>query len=379
MTRTRHENPVARLNPITDREAAGTVSEQALTALLNAVMEISAPVARHPHRARSRTPRRTRRLVLAAGVSAAVVLGATGAISGRGPTVAQPADAEILHGVAAALHPTGSIVLESFTRVTSCTGAHCGPVREGDGRYTSVEETARGTLARELVVAEPGIRSGAEVAIAQNGDELYDPVSNTVYRFSSYGHDLTPGPTPGTYVYHLPTQQILLRDEAVPGTQTPVPPDNAMVPALSLTVTAGQADDLRSGRARIDMFTTPSGHYALRVAPVFTTPHVSPAETARLLMGQLRVLGPTTVDGQRAIRLVPIHGHGELDVHPDTYYPIKEILGRDTTYTWHQYQVRPATQPIVSLFSPTARHPSARLDDTNAGFLAAWHRLTHGD
>jgi hypothetical protein len=56
-------------------------------------------------------------------------------------------------------------VIESFTRATSCHGATCASVRAGDGRYGSIEETARGTLVRELIIAEPSLRSGVDVAI----------------------------------------------------------------------------------------------------------------------------------------------------------------------------------------------------------------------
>lgn len=379
MTRTHPEISIGRLNPITDREAADAVSTQTLTALLEAVVEVPVSVPRESRRAPARARRRMRRLALAAGVAVAALLGVTIVISGHGPSVAEPADAEILRSVAAALHPPGAIVLESFTRATSCRGANCGPVQEGDGRYSSYEETAQGTVRRELILAEPGIRAGVEMAIAHGGAELYDPASNTVYRFSSYRHALTPGPAPGTEVYHLPPQQTLLFDEGVPGSQTPIPPGNVTVPGLSLTVTADQARALRDGSARIELLTVSAGHFAMRVAAARSTPKISPAEQARLLMGPLRVLGPTTIDGQRAIKLVPVHGQGELDVRPGSYYPIKEILGRDTTYTWQQYKVRAATQRGVSLFSLTARHPSASLDDSNAGFLTAWHRLTRGD
>jgi len=375
MTRTRRESPVGALSRITDREAARTVSEPTLSALLDAVVTIPVPLPRESRRAR---PRRWR-LVLAAGLAAATLVAVTGAISGRSLTVAQPADAEILRGVAAALHPAVSVVIESFTRVTPCRGAGCGPARQGDGPYRIVEETAHGALQRELILAEPGIRSGVEVAIAPGGANIYDPGSGTVYRFSSYGHDLMPGPSLGTEVYRLPAQTTLLHDEGVPGSEAPVPPDGGTVPRQTLTVTAGQARALRDGRARIDLVAVSPGHYAMRVAPAWTIPAMTPREQARLLMGPLRVLGPAVVDGQRAIRLVPIHGQGELDVRPGTYYPIKEILAGNTTYTWQRYEVHAASQPNVSLLSVTARHPSARLEDSNAGFLTAWHRLAYGD
>ncbi|MGH2868880.1 MAG: hypothetical protein ACRDNK_15140 [Solirubrobacteraceae bacterium] len=110
--------------------------------------------------------------------------------------------------------------------------------------------------------------------------------------------------------------------------------------------------------------------------------HGNPGD-ARARLGRLKVLGPTVVDGRKAIKLVPIHGPGEYDVAPGTYYPIREILqdtpGSKVTTTWSEYRVVPATPANERLLSLPARHPGARIDRSRADFLAAYARLRRGE
>jgi hypothetical protein len=125
------------------------------------------------------------------------------------------------------------------------------------------------------------------------------------------------------------------------------------------------------------------GQHRLRVAPALPpVPFWSPAAQARAFLGPLKVVGPTVVGSREAIKLVPLHGQGEYDVAPGSYYPIREIRvahGASTTTTWDQYRVLPETGSNRSLLSLTARHPSARINGSNADYLTAWKRLTLGN
>jgi hypothetical protein len=118
----------------------------------------------------------------------------------------------------------------------------------------------------------------------------------------------------------------------------------------------------------------------MSIHPAFRVP--SESTSVHAWLGKLKVAGPTTVDGRRAIKLVPVHGHGEYDVAPGTYYPIREVLpyaSGSQIITWSEYRVVPATAANERLLSLEARHPGARVDHSRADFLAAWKRLTRGD
>ena len=81
------------------------------------------------------------------------------------------------------------------------------------------------------------------------------------------------------------------------GTDTPPPP---------LTITAAQARQLRDGSAEVWDVDNPKHENRMQVHAAFRVP--SPAAEARAQLGQLKVVGPTIVDGRSAIKLVPIHG-----------------------------------------------------------------------
>lgn len=379
MSPTRHENLVSLLNPISDERAETAVSSETLADLIAAVMEVS--IATRPHgRPRRRIPRQRRALVLALAVGAAAgALAVTVAMVGHGPTIAQPADAAVIRGVDAVLHPAaGSIITESFTRVTACRNLTCRlSMRAAHDprtfRFSAVTETAG--VRRVLILVDSGDRrSGVETLELPSGHELYDPRANTMYRFSYYAHDITPGPTPGTFVYRLPSGWMQLAS---------LPYLSDVVSAAPLTITAREAQALRRGTARIAVLTTPTGRHRLQVAPAFPPfPYETRSASARQDLGPLKVAGHTMVNGHNAIRLVPIHGAGEFDVAPGTLYPLREIEvtpGAIVTTTWTEYRVLPGTSANQALMSLTARHPGARIVDSNYDYWAAMRRLTRGD
>jgi len=108
------------------------------------------------------------------------------------------------------------------------------------------------------------------------------------------------------------------------------------------------------------------------------------AEIRSLLeAGKLRVTGPITIDGRRAIRLVGGHGEDteEYDVAPGNYAPIRELTrtrGTVTILTYSEYRVLPATPANERLLNLAFRHPTARVDRNHADFLAAQERLITG-
>lgn len=379
MSPTTHENPVSRLDPISDTVDA--VSPQTWADLGAAI--VATPVAPPSRRRREVVHAPARRPVLRVAVgataTAGLVVGAI-ALSGGGSTGAQPADAAILSGAAAALHPTGSIVVESVTTVQrpnpgyvppagGHTGARLRALLTGRWRDLAVTETAAGSgRQNELVLQQPGFVPGVEIGYRNGNNELYDPIDHTVYVASNYGSDITRGAGAGTYVYRLP-------DPRRPLPRQPSGPPNA-----TLTLTAQQARALRDGTADVGWAQTPKGA-RMRVTAPFHVPSAS-AE-ARAQLGRLEVVGPTTVDGRKAIKLVPIHGAGEYDVQPGTYYPIREIVvspGSIVTTTWSQYRVLPITSANERLLSLAARHPGARVVSGGAPFRAAFYgRLSTGD
>ncbi|MEO8968211.1 MAG: hypothetical protein ABI355_11320, partial [Solirubrobacteraceae bacterium] len=158
-------------------------------------------------------------------------------------------------------------------------------------------------------------------------------------------------------------------------------PSVAVAPAPPLTITASQARSLLDGSAQVWDVENAKHEYRMSIHAAFRVP--SDSAVARAQLGRLKVVGPTVVDGRNAIKLVPIHGPGEYDVTPGTYYPIRLVIadapGAKTTITWSEYRVLPATPVNERLLSMAARHPGARIDRSRADFIAAWDRLSAGD
>jgi hypothetical protein len=317
------------------------------------------------------------RLTVAGAAVMAVLIGVTAALSGQGPNGAQPADAAVLRGAAAALHPAGAIVIETMSFAeryprgyTLRPGEH-----RGRERWSGITETPTASGAQNELVLDMGASavSGVQSGWVTGNNELYDPVHHIDYDSSNYGPDITPGLTPGTYVYTMPRHATFFRLPSTPmGSDVPPPP---------LTITAEQARELRDGRAEVWVLPNSKHQTRMSIQPASRVP--SESTSALALLGKLKVVGPTTVAGRRAIKLVPVHGPGEYDVAPGTYYPIREVVqdpsGVRTITTWSAYRVVPATAANERLLSLEARHPGARVDHSRADFLAAYARLVTGD
>ncbi|MDQ2895393.1 MAG: hypothetical protein M3Y09_07075, partial [Actinomycetota bacterium] len=306
------------------------------------------------------------------------LVGVTGVLSGRGPAGAPPADAAILRGADAALHATGSIVIERWSSVLSY------PPSAPDGMQThshgsAITETPTGPGPQSEIEPDTGSSAvhGVQNGYVRGHNELYDPIRHVVYDSSNYGPDISPGARPGTYVYTYPAHALFFRL-----------PSEALAPAPPLTITASQARQLLDGSAEVSDAADATHKYRMSVHPAFRVGNVS-AE-ARAQLGRLKVIGTTVVDGRRAIKLVPSRRPaargvltGEYDVAPGTYYPIRLVIedapGAKTTITWSEYRVLPATPVNERLLSMAARHPGARIDRSRADFIAAWDRLSRGD
>ena len=127
----------------------------------------------------------------------------------------------------------------------------------------------------------------------------------------------------------------------------------------------------------------------------------------RLRQHLYRLGGRTTVDGQAALKLVPVQASipvpstgdgsareylGTVYVSPTTYYPIKEVtrvpsagspLGNAPgtigviINVWSQYKIIPATAKNAGLVSLTARHPHARIVHGAKAYLAVSAAESH--
>lgn len=369
--------PIRLPNPISDDDASHAASRQAWAELAAAIAATPPPPPRAPRVARVRTRRPGLRLTLAATATAAVLIGVTGALSGRDPIGAQAADAAILRGAAAALHPTGAIVLDTFSTVVKYPSGHRlhpGESR-GRGQWSGITETPAGIGPQNELVLNMGSSAvrGVQSGYVNGNNELYDPIGNVVYESSNYGPDISASTSPGTYVYTMP-HAIWFR---LPSVMTP-PGSPDMPPPL--TITAEQARALRNGSAEVRVNPDSHHHSRMSIHPAFRTPTESTVVHAWL--GKLRVVGPTTIDGRRAIKLLRVHGPGEYDVAPGTFYPIREVVqdpsGARTITTWSEYRIVSATPVNERLLSIVARHPGASVDRSRADFLTAYARLTRG-
>ena len=99
----------------------------------------------------------------------------------------------------------------------------------------------------------------------------------------------------------------------------------------------------------------------------------------------LTVDGLTTVDGRPALKLATPTGSDvnpstQYYVDPGSYAPIKTVSrsgGDLTIITFHRYEVLPDTPRNRRLLSLTARHPTARIDNSHADYLKAETQLSN--
>jgi hypothetical protein len=142
---------------------------------------------------------------------------------------------------------------------------------------------------------------------------------------------------------------------------------------------------LRNGTSQVQILGRPDrpSTYRMKITPAFRVTPTTAEIQAQLKAARLKVAGPTTIDGRKAVKLISIHGpYGyEYDVAPGTYYPIKQVFrSRAITITtvYSEYRVLPATPANQQLLSLAARHPGARIDHNPADYQAAQARLITG-
>jgi hypothetical protein len=380
---------VASLKRIDDGDAAGLVSHGTLAELEEAILATPATTA-HRRRGRRIVPPGVGRPMLALAATAAiaaVVLAVVGAFSGAGPEV-QPADAAVVRGALAALtHAPGTIVIATYRGVerTNPKFEHLAPgytpprgIQTARWSQREITETPVGSGPQnEVNLGGPSVNGGVEFGEVNGNYELYDPGTNTVYISSQFGADITPGRRAGTFVYTLPKVSHAPPRSAAADLNAHMPPP--------LTITAAQAKALREGTAGVTVVPNhrraTSNH--LKITPAFRTTDETAQIRSQLKAGKLKVSGPITIDGRRAIRLIGGRGGTteEYDVAPAVYTPIREIdrsPGYLTVMTYSEYRVLPATPANARLLSLAFRHPTARVDRNHADFLAAQARLVSG-
>jgi hypothetical protein len=390
MSTTKPQNPISRLNPISDADAARAASPQTLTDLAAAIVATPAPPKGRRGGRLGESRRHVRRpaltLAVVAGVVTALVLGVTGVLSGR--TEPQLADAAVLRGAAAALaHPPGSIVIDYDSNVQKTNPKFLKfapgfkpPHGIQTGRWSNHEitETPAGIGPQnEVNLGGPSVTNGVQIGEVNGNNELYDPTTNTVYISSQYGSDITAGAQPGTFVYTQPKLPGAPRGSGAAEENAHRPPP--------LTITAAQARALRDGTSQVQTLASPEhpSTYRMRIIPAFRVIPTTAEIQAQLKAEKLKVAGPTMIDGRKAIKLTSLHGpYGyEYDVAPGTYYPIKQVLrSRAITVTtiYSEYRVLPATPTNQQLLSLAARHPGVRIDHNPADYQAAQARLITG-
>jgi len=102
---------------------------------------------------------------------------------------------------------------------------------------------------------------------------------------------------------------------------------------------------------------------------------------ALLTSGKAHVAGHATVDGRDTIKIVFSHGSNTYYVAADgSYAPVELVSGRPsdktgvTTFVFHTYEQLSGSGE-GNLLSLTARHPSAAVVYSLAGYRAATNRL----
>ena len=332
---------------------------------------VAPPIPTRRARLRSAITRRALRrpagVILALGLpiaaSASLVLLVAWSLSGSGSIGPQPAAAAVLRGVAAALdHRPGTILLERYD--VTYAGHHRKSIR---WQQVQIYETPAGPGPQNSLYYSNQPGQPAEQAVVAGQQEIYLKATNTVYIASIVGDRITPGPKPGTLIYTAP--------------------DPAR--AAPLTITAAQARALRDGTETV--YATPVGghipdHVKLTIGPTPRYRDEITAIRALLRAHRLRVNGPATIDGHRAIKLSSgafttrrpdqaVDSGLEFYVDPRTYRPIIEIVSRPPLFysrqTFTEYETLPITPANERLLSLTARHPHARIDRNPADYQRA--------
>ena len=272
MTPTTRHNPIAVLNPISETDDVHEVSQETWAGLAQAIVATPPRPQRGSRRRESglRARRPALRLAVAMAAATAVVAGATGVLSDQGPTGAAPADAAILRGANAALHPTGAIVVETESFVSKdapgaypCPAGFSAPAsgagsprpRRGAARRMS----SSWTWTRAPLLAFRAVGSTATMSsMTRPATSSTFPATMglTSLRELHPARMSTPSPSSVTMLFfRLPDSPM--------GTDTPPPP---------LTITAAQARELRDGSAEVWVLPNAKHQNRMSIHPAFRVP-----------------------------------------------------------------------------------------------------------
>jgi hypothetical protein len=334
------------------------------------------------------------RILLAAGATAAVVLGALSLLVRGAPSTAQPAAAAIIRQATAALtQARGTILQIKFT----------GTQDNGDGTTVTWSQesfTEQGPPydSRLINVRLSGTPSGVEQSTVSGVPQIYDPTRNTIYvGRAPTGTRSTPnvrhyrfsrGPTPGSVRVRVPVAFVLVGRHGHPRAVHTI--------SRTVIVTVAQADALRKGTDTIawkyhasgERVSNPRVVRAPRDTSANDASNLDPFSAtfrgqilAVLRSGGARVAGHAAVDGRDTIKIESARGHTTYYVAPDSYQPV-ELTTRGTTggsvLRFDTYQELPLSAN-TKLLSLTAQHPGAMIDRNAADYGAAEARLfPHG-
>jgi hypothetical protein len=349
---------------------------------------------RTDHPATGRSKRTVVIRVAAVGTAVAAALAAAFALSSGGRDTVTPASAAVIrHALAALDQPAGTILHIDMT----------GTQDNGDGttitwRDQSWQENDPPYDRRQVETTPDG--SITESGNVGDSEQVYDPTTNTIYMSTATSssaantkprtYRLSGGPRPGTYLLRLPVYRVLVKHGGV---------SRIMRTSESLVVTAAQAKALKDGTDVVRWQRHPArpGHRHPRFMPaVVAAPQASNPPTsadpdspafadqirALLRSGGARLVGHATIDGRDTLEIRSADGHTTYYVDPTTYAPVElDTTGTDggTSLVFTTYELLPANDTNDALLSLTAQHPSATVDQNQADYVAAEHRIfPHG-
>jgi hypothetical protein len=332
------------------------------------------------------TKRRGHRTLLASvavTASIALVLVAfVGVLTDQGPVATSPAQAAVLRGALRALRSgPGTILIEDDTYFTRSSGGH-----QWYQRQVTIYQTPIGAGAQNFLTSEgPG---STETSTINGTTQDWDPTTNTIYTnagINPCGCMITRAGAPGIYrVALLPTAGAPRRSAAWEM--------NRHLPR-PIMITSQQARALRDGAETISveparipsLRSSASGLWKMKITASYRVPSDTSAIQSALEHHQLTVDGLTTVNGRPALKLAtptspPSNPSTQYYVEPGSYAPIKTVSrsgGNLTIITFHRYEVLPDTPGNRKLLNLTARHPTARVDNSHADYLRAEPQLSH--
>jgi hypothetical protein len=318
------------------------------------------------------------RLAIAGAAASALALGVLSAVSNHAPWTVRPASAKsVVRNATAALGQTRGTILH-----VDMTGTQRNP----DGSTVSWRDESwqleSAPYSRRQIETGPD-GSTVESGSGPEGDQVYDPATNTIYIGPRPAKQAPPrphlerGPRPGTYVLRFGN----------------VPP---------LVISAKQAKALRQGTDRIVWKIRKQGGQVVAGLALIRTSSLpddpgssddpgstpdpgSPAFRDQILAllnsGGARVDGHRTIDGRDTIKISSADGHTSYYVDPDGYDPVEldtTGTGGGTTLRFRVYEALPA-EGNRSLLDLRAQHPNATVDRNASDYRAAQARLfPHG-